>query len=133
METLNNTPVAFGNPSGIIGAGRIGQVHLDTLASVPGVKPVIISDVVEPVLKMVTEKYSVPKYTLDVSGIKIHFRVGLMDGWMDVILPFLVSVCLSLRGLAIPRAVKEPVLGLLNRGHRSRCNLIGRGMIIVLL
>lgn len=52
---------------GIIGAGRIGQVHLDTLASVPGVKPVIISDVVEPVLKMVTEKYGVPKYTMDVS------------------------------------------------------------------
>ena len=53
--------------AGIIGAGRIGQVHLDTLASVPGVKPVIISDVVEPVLKMVTEKYGVPKYTMDVS------------------------------------------------------------------
>lgn len=53
--------------AGIIGAGRIGQVHLETLASVPGVKPVIISDVVEPVLKMVTEKYGVPKYTLDVS------------------------------------------------------------------
>ncbi|CAM9738767.1 unnamed protein product [Ectocarpus sp. 6 AP-2014] len=50
---------------GIIGAGRIGQVHLDTLASVPGVKPVIISDVVEPVLKVVTEKYGVPKYTLE--------------------------------------------------------------------
>ncbi|CAB1105854.1 unnamed protein product [Ectocarpus sp. CCAP 1310/34] len=50
---------------GIIGAGRIGQVHLDTLASVPGVKPVIISDVVEPVLKMVTEKYGVPKYTME--------------------------------------------------------------------
>lgn len=53
--------------AGIIGAGRIGQVHLDTLASVPGVNPVIISDVVEPVLKMVTEKYGVPKYTMDVS------------------------------------------------------------------
>ena len=53
--------------AGIIGAGRIGQVHLDTLASVPGVKPVIISDVVEPVLKMVTEKYGVPKYTMEVS------------------------------------------------------------------
>ncbi len=52
--------------AGIIGAGRIGQVHLDTLASVAGVKPVIISDVVEPVLQMVTEKYGVPKYTMDV-------------------------------------------------------------------
>lgn len=54
--------------AGIIGAGRIGQVHLDTLASVPGVKPVIISDVVEPVLQMVTEKYGVPKYTLEVGS-----------------------------------------------------------------
>lgn len=62
--------------AGIIGAGRIGQVHLDTLASVPGVKPVIISDVVEPVLKMVTEKYGVPKYTLDVS------RLAL--AWLDM-------------------------------------------------
>lgn len=62
--------------AGIIGAGRIGQVHLDTLASVPGVKPVIISDVVEPVLKMVTEKYGVPKYTMDVSWLDF----GHMNG-----------------------------------------------------
>jgi phosphoglycerate dehydrogenase-like enzyme len=34
---------------GIIGAGRIGQVHLATLASVPGVKPMILSDVIEEV------------------------------------------------------------------------------------
>jgi hypothetical protein len=49
----------------VIGAGRIGRVHLETLASVPGVKPVILSDVVEPVLKEVTETYGVPKYTLN--------------------------------------------------------------------
>lgn len=53
--------------AGIIGAGRIGQVHLDTLASVPGVSPIIISDIVEPVLKSVTEKYAVPNYTMEVS------------------------------------------------------------------
>lgn len=117
MKKLNNTPVTFGNPSGIIGAGRIGQVHLDTLASVPGVKPVIISDVVEPVLKMVTEKYSVPKYTLEVRHIKTHFRGVGGVGWMSF------SVSMSPRGLAIPMAVKKPVLGLLNRGHRSGCNL----------
>lgn len=40
-------------PSGVIGAGRIGRVHLETLAGVPGVQPVILSDVVEPVLKEV--------------------------------------------------------------------------------
>lgn len=37
----------------MIGAGRIGRVHLETLAGVPGVQPVILSDVVEPVLKEV--------------------------------------------------------------------------------
>lgn len=57
---------------GVIGAGRIGQVHLDTLASVPGVKPVIISDVVEPVLKDVTTKYNVPNYTLDANEVINH-------------------------------------------------------------
>jgi myo-inositol 2-dehydrogenase/D-chiro-inositol 1-dehydrogenase len=40
------------------------KVHLDTLAKVPGVTPVIISDVVEDVLKNVTAKYNVPKYTM---------------------------------------------------------------------
>jgi len=50
---------------GVIGAGRIGRTHLDTLASIPGVQPVIISDVVEPVLKDVTAQYGVPRYTLD--------------------------------------------------------------------
>jgi hypothetical protein len=39
--------------TGVIGAGRIGRVHLETLAGVPGVQPVILSDVVEPVLKEV--------------------------------------------------------------------------------
>ncbi|TFJ80647.1 hypothetical protein NSK_008073 [Nannochloropsis salina CCMP1776] len=50
---------------GVIGAGRIGRVHLETLAGVPGVQPVILSDVVEPVLKEVTAQYGVPNYTLD--------------------------------------------------------------------
>ena len=66
--------------AGIIGAGRIGQVHLDTLASVPGVKPVIISDVVEPVLKMVTEKYGVPKYTMEVSILLVGLFIAGLYG-----------------------------------------------------
>ncbi|CAM9894737.1 unnamed protein product [Chrysoparadoxa australica] len=57
---------------GIIGAGRIGQVHLETLASVPGVQPVIISDVVEPVLKDVTAKYGVPSYTMNADEVIGH-------------------------------------------------------------
>ena len=49
----------------MIGAGRIGRVHLEPLAGVPGVQPVILSDVVEPVLKEVTAQYGVPNYTLN--------------------------------------------------------------------
>lgn len=48
---------------GVIGAGRIGRVHLETLAGIPYVQPVMLSDVVEPVLKQVAEKYQVPRYT----------------------------------------------------------------------
>lgn len=40
-------------------------MHLETLAGVAGVKPVILSDVVEPVLKEVTAQYGVPRYTLN--------------------------------------------------------------------
>lgn len=65
----------------MIGAGRIGRVHLETLAGVHGVKPVILSDVVEPVLKEVSAKYGVEKYTLsadevinhpDVQAVRLH-------------------------------------------------------------
>ena len=57
---------------GIIGAGRIGRVHLETLASVPGVQPIIISDVVESVLKEVTATYGVPNYTLNAEEVIAH-------------------------------------------------------------
>ncbi len=50
---------------GVIGAGRIGEVHLSTLAVVDGVRPVIISDVVESVLYRAMEKYGVEQSTLD--------------------------------------------------------------------
>ena len=61
-------------------AGRIGRVHLETLASVPGVQPVILSDVVEPVLKEVTAQYGVPNYTLDGD------EVGWVGGWLNALL-----------------------------------------------
>lgn len=76
-------------------------MHLDTLASVPGVKPVVISDVVEPVLKMVTEKYGVPKYTMDVSACVAFARlvvvVVVMSCWVCcyVIVVVVVVVVMS--------------------------------------
>jgi inositol 2-dehydrogenase len=68
-SSLNQTR---GLKVGIIGAGRIGRVHLDTLASVPGVQPIIISDVVESVLKDVTSAYGVPNYTLEANEVIMH-------------------------------------------------------------
>ncbi len=50
---------------GVIGAGRIGEVHLSTLAVVDGVRPVIISDIIESVLCRAMEKYGVQQSTLD--------------------------------------------------------------------
>lgn len=65
---------------GVIGAGRIGRVHLETLAGVPGVQPVILSDVVEPVLKEVTAQYGVPNYTLDGDEVRGRRRI-VADEW----------------------------------------------------
>jgi hypothetical protein len=50
-------------------------VHLETLAGVPGVQPVILSDVVEPVLKEVTAQYGVPNYTLEADEVIHHPEV----------------------------------------------------------
>ncbi|KAG5184863.1 oxidoreductase [Tribonema minus] len=57
---------------GIIGAGRIGRVHLETLASVAGVKPLIISDIVEPVLQDVVATYGLPAYSLNPDDVINH-------------------------------------------------------------
>lgn len=45
---------------GILGVGRIGQVHIQTLFDTEGVKPFMISDVYEPALKSVSEKFNIP-------------------------------------------------------------------------
>ncbi len=50
---------------GVIGAGRIGEVHLSTLAVVDGVRPVIVSDINGTVLRRTMEKYRVEQFTLD--------------------------------------------------------------------
>ena len=71
LFTRGHTPPTTIESTGVIGAGRIGRVHLETLAGVPGVQPVILSDVVEPVLKEVTAQYGVPKYTLDGDEVRL--------------------------------------------------------------
>ena len=51
---------------GVIGAGRIGKLHANNLASrVPGAELAAISDVYEPAAKELAEKLNVPKYYND--------------------------------------------------------------------
>ena len=51
---------------GVIGAGRIGKLHANNLASrVPGAELVAISDVYEPAAKELAEKLGVPAYYND--------------------------------------------------------------------
>jgi predicted dehydrogenase len=59
----------------VIGAGRIGRTHLETLAGIPTAKPIILSDVVESVLKEVAAKYGVPSYTLNADEVINHPEV----------------------------------------------------------
>eukprot|EP00188_Purpureofilum_apyrenoidigerum_P006295 Plantae.Rhodophyta-Purpureofilum_apyrenoidigerum.ctg9511.p1 GENE.Plantae.Rhodophyta-Purpureofilum_apyrenoidigerum.ctg9511~~Plantae.Rhodophyta-Purpureofilum_apyrenoidigerum.ctg9511.p1 ORF type:complete len:392 (+),score=103.88 Plantae.Rhodophyta-Purpureofilum_apyrenoidigerum.ctg9511:80-1177(+) len=50
---------------GVLGCGRIGQVHLETLCyNVPNANPVMVMDAFESAAKKAVEKFSVPKYTL---------------------------------------------------------------------
>ena len=58
--------------TGVIGAGRIGRVHLDTLAGIPNVQPIILSDVVEPVLREVATKYNIPQVTTNADEVIKH-------------------------------------------------------------
>merc|ERR1711871_42493 len=52
---------------GIVGCGRIGQVHLDTLGGISNVKPVIMADIpqAEELMKNLCDKYDVDGYTTD--------------------------------------------------------------------
>jgi len=62
---------------GIIGAGRIGQVHADTLVTrVPSAEVVAIADIYEESAKSASEKYGIPDYTTDPSEI---IRSGAID------------------------------------------------------
>ncbi|KAJ8907331.1 hypothetical protein NDN08_007445 [Rhodosorus marinus] len=51
---------------GVLGCGRIGQVHLETLCyNVPEANPVMVMDAFESAAKSAVEKYGVEKYTLN--------------------------------------------------------------------
>ncbi len=77
---------------GVIGAGRIGEVHLSTLAVVDGVRPLIVSDVIESVLHRAVEKYRVQQSTLDPMEVTI-------------IIP---PLCLLLHSLNSPQTLNVP-------------------------
>ena len=49
---------------GIIGLGRIGQVHLESLSNINDVEIVCVSDINETVCKEITKKFNIPRYTL---------------------------------------------------------------------
>eukprot|EP00741_Cyanophora_paradoxa_P011478 tig00020560_g11089.t1 len=50
---------------GLIGAGRIGRVHAETLAAVPFADLAVVSDVIEAACKKLAEDFRIPKYTTD--------------------------------------------------------------------
>ncbi len=58
---------------GVIGAGRIGEVHLSTLAVVDGVRPLIVSDVNEAILERAMKKYRVEQSSLDPMEVTVTF------------------------------------------------------------
>jgi len=49
---------------GLIGLGRIGQVHLESLGAIDGVEVVCVSDIDETVCQQAIKKFNIPKYTL---------------------------------------------------------------------
>jgi myo-inositol 2-dehydrogenase/D-chiro-inositol 1-dehydrogenase len=49
---------------GLIGLGRIGQVHLESLGSLDGVEVVCVSDIDETLCQQTVNKFNIPKYTL---------------------------------------------------------------------
>lgn len=47
---------------GVLGCGRIGQVHLETLCyNVPEANPVMVMDAFETAAKSAVEKFNIPK------------------------------------------------------------------------
>lgn len=49
---------------GLIGLGRIGQVHLESLGAIEGVEVVCVSDIDENLCQKTVHKFNIPKYTL---------------------------------------------------------------------
>lgn len=49
---------------GLIGLGRIGQVHLESLGAIDGVEVVCVSDIDETLCQQTVNKFNIPTYTL---------------------------------------------------------------------
>lgn len=49
---------------GLIGLGRIGQVHLESLGAIDGVEVVCVSDIDEILCQQTVNKFNIPTYTL---------------------------------------------------------------------
>lgn len=49
---------------GLIGLGRIGQVHLESLGAIDGVEVVCVSDINETLCQQTVNKFNIPTYTL---------------------------------------------------------------------
>jgi len=56
---------------GIIGCGRIGLVHLDTLAGLDFASPVIVGDFFVDVAEKVSKQYGVPEFCKEASDVRI--------------------------------------------------------------
>ncbi|CAM9161011.1 unnamed protein product [Chrysoparadoxa australica] len=57
---------------GVIGAGRIGLVHLEALASCPDAKPIIISNPTVSKAEAAADKFNVPNFTGDANEVITH-------------------------------------------------------------
>lgn len=54
---------------GLIGAGRIGRVHADTVSRVPGARLAMVADIIEPAAEQAAAQFGIPKVSKDYQDI----------------------------------------------------------------
>ena len=108
---------------GIIGLGRIGQVHLESLSNINDVEIVCVSDINETVCKEITKKFNISRYTLKYEDLVSSPEVQAV--WVcspSNLHSTHVTACLSNNKL-VSRAEKM-VMEELNIGHEKAKKLI---------